>query len=303
LPNDQKMVPQVKSPSPECIMNLIDRSIGLLDKSKCGLLDVDGRLVTLPNAGEIILVGDLHGDLPTLSRIMDETRLIQRLDNGEAVYLVCLGDYIDRGPRQIETISFLLDLYVKHPDHVVLLRGNHEGPPDILATPHDFPTRLAERYGDEASEIYLSFQRLFNQLYTAALIEGNALLLHGGIPSEAKYLRDIAGAHLNHPRKKLLAEILWNDPSTLPGFNYSFRGIGRNFGIEVAATFLKKIGVNMLIRGHEACEEGHKLMSGKILTLFSCKLPEYHNKNAAYLQIPLDKAFDSETIRQHIHLI
>jgi hypothetical protein len=38
------------------------------------------------------------------------------------------GDYVDRGPHQIEVISYLLALRVLFPKQVILLRGNHEFP-------------------------------------------------------------------------------------------------------------------------------------------------------------------------------
>lgn len=37
-----------------------------------------------------------------------------------------LGDYIDRGQFQLETITLLLALRIEYPDHFFMIRGNHE---------------------------------------------------------------------------------------------------------------------------------------------------------------------------------
>ena len=263
-------------------------------------LDIEGRLVKLPPSGEILVIGDLHGDLTSLNRIVTGKTLEKRLNAGN-LFLICLGDYIDRGPHQVQVLNILLKYMTSFPSQVILLRGNHEGPADIKISPHDFPHQLAHHYGHEWKTIYTSYRRIFDNLNTACIIPGKTLLLHGGIPSKANSLNDLAYAHDNHPQLSHLEEILWNDPSTLPGINYSFRGYGKQFGIDIANSFLDKLGVETLIRGHECFDDGYYFHNSKILTLFSCKLPIYRNKKLAYLQLPLDSNFDRITLQRNIH--
>lgn len=263
-------------------------------------LDVEGKLVKLPPSGEVLVIGDLHGDLTSLNRIVKSENLEKRLDEGN-YFLICLGDYIDRGLHQVQVLHILLKHMISFPSQVILLRGNHEGPADIKISPHDFPHQLAHQYGHEWNTIYASYRRLFDNLNTACIIPGKALFLHGGIPSKANCLNDIAFAHVNHPQLSYLEEILWSDPSTMPGINYSFRGYGKLFGIDITNSFLRKLGVETLIRGHECFDDGYNFHDSKILTLFSCKLPKYRNKKLAYLHMPLDINFDKNTLRRHIH--
>jgi len=56
----------------------------------------------------------------------------------------------------------------------------------------------------------------------------------------------------------------------------------------------KKIGVKILVRGHERCENGFRFNhDGKVLTLFSRKGYPYFNKFGAYLQVPLSESLKS----------
>lgn len=259
-----------------------------------------GRLCTIPPKGEAVIIGDVHGDLRTLEKILVQTNAIERLFEHDDFYLICLGDYIDRGPNQVEVITSLLNLMTLYPSKVILLRGNHEGPKDLQVIPHEFPEVLRRIYGRGAPSFYDKFLLLFEYMYTAAIIEGKALLVHGGIPVNAECLEDIAYAHIHHPEKNFLTEILWNDLWDQPGYTKSTRGAGMVVGTDVTEKFLSKIGVNFLVRGHESRDAGYSIADGKVLTLFSCKIPQYRNRKAAYLQIPLDVPFNEDVLEDYI---
>lgn len=291
----------MKAPSAARLMDLSDTAWGII-RDQSSSLNVKGRLVSLPEKGEAVIIGDLHGDIKSLNRIIKDSTLENKLRN-EDQYLICLGDYIDRGPSQIQVIFRLLSLLEKYPNQVILLRGNHEGPFDLKVRVHeslyDFRGLLYKTYG-YTNELENRFMTLFNSLYTACEIENQALLVHGGIPIEATTLSDIAYAHESHPDCSYLAEILWNDPSTLHGKHHSFRGVGWQFGVDLASLFLDKNGLKVLIRGHESYDAGYHFHDGRVLTLFSCKLPVYRNPHLAYLSIPLDIEFTKQNLQEHI---
>jgi protein phosphatase len=287
----------------ESLKELISKSIQVL-KAQQSFLNVTGRLVYLPQEGYALVIGDLHGDLETLQAILRDTHFKETAAKNSSAYVVFLGDYIDRGPRQVEVIATVLNLLVNLPNQVVLLRGNHEGPDDLPVYPHDFPEVLATRYGQDSEALYALFKELFNYLYTAVVVERKALILHGGIPTNAQGLADIAYAHEKHPEESYLTEIIWNDPSTLNGvIRARSRGVGKKFGADIASQFLDAIGVQTLIRGHEQYPEGYYFNNSRVLTLFSCKLPLYRNSHGAYLYIPLNEQFDSLTLKRYIHQV
>lgn len=72
-------------------------------------------------SGRTFAIGDIHGDLEQLFKILSFFPTLERGDT-----IVFMGDYIDRGPRSAEVIDFIRKLPKQTPATVVALRGNHE---------------------------------------------------------------------------------------------------------------------------------------------------------------------------------
>jgi hypothetical protein len=261
------------------------------ENNSVGSLWITGRLVEAPPVGEAVIVGDIHGDLESLTYILENSKFMKKVNGGEDVLLIFLGDYGDRGFYSPEVYYVILKLKELFPEHVVLMRGNHEGPDDLLASPHDLPFHLNRKFGEKSSEVYLKLRELFNYLYNAVLIDERYILLHGGAPSQASTIDDIAYAHEKHPRERHLEEILWSDPwEGIKGTYASPRGAGRLFGENVTDRLLRMLDVKALIRGHEPSEEGFKTNhSGKVLTIFSRRGPPYQNDYGAYLHLDISQ--------------
>ena len=269
-----------------------------------GKLHITGKLVEAPPSGEAIIVGDLHGDIESLIHILEESRVLEKLRKRQDVLLIFLGDYGDRGIHSPEVYYVILSIKSLFPENVILMRGNHEGPKDLIASPHDLPKHLDRRFGNKGSQVYDALRALFSQLYTGVIIKDRYLLLHGGFPSKATSLKDIAYAHKNHPRTTDLEEILWSDPwMGIKGTIASNRGAGRLFGNDVTDRMLKLFNVKALIRGHQSAPEGYLLYhSGRVLTLFSRKGAPYNNRHGAYLQIDFSRGLDAQKqLIQSIH--
>jgi len=291
------MIIEARQASSKDFLDLIDEASHLISDELRGSsgLQITGRLVHLPPRGEAIIIGDLHGDLKSLEYILNDSKFIEKASNRKEIHVIFLGDYGDRGFRSPEVYHTVLSLKILFPERVILLQGNHEGPADLLAYPHDLPYHLQMRFGDKWREIYTRLSSLFREFYTAVIVEQRCLMLHGGVPSKGKTLEDLAYAYQRHPAESHLEEILWSDPvEGIEGTLLSPRGAGRLFGEDVTSAFLDALGVKFLIRGHEPVGKGYMIShGGKILTLFSRKGSPYHNLYGAYLAFDLSRNFDS----------
>ena len=257
--------------------------------------NVEGRFIQLDPKKRYIILGDLHGDYDSFKYLVETCRIYELIKKQDAI-VVFLGDYIDRGPKQLELILVILRLFISFPRNIILLRGNHEGPIDLPCHPNTFKSILGNTL-NQASEIIIKrFQTIFDNMYTGAVIRNNALLLHGGIPTQAESLDEIITAHKQHPKKSYLEEILWNDPMDSVGYVNSARGAGKYFGPDITQAFLSHINVDSLIRGHQSCPSGFKIDHGRIITLFSCKLRNYRNNSGAILLTNGNNSFKVDSL-------
>ncbi|MCW3129301.1 MAG: metallophosphoesterase [Methanophagales archaeon] len=232
-------------------------------------------------ARNVVVVGDIHGDMESLVHILKD------IEDLNADRIVFLGDYGDRGSESVEVYYLLLKLKVSgrkgKENKIIMLRGNHEGPPDMPVMPHDLPFLFTEKFGLRGKEVYKKLKELWEYLPYAVLVEGRYLMLHGGLPVNVTSIEDIAFAYESHPSSSNFEEILWSDPVEGKGNFYSMRGAGRMFGEDITERVLRAVGVKTLIRSHEPCEGVEVRQRGKVLTLFSRKGSPYFNTRAAYL--------------------
>jgi diadenosine tetraphosphatase ApaH/serine/threonine PP2A family protein phosphatase len=281
----------------EGYLALVEKTIDLLrgEEGVSENFTITGKLVNLKPVGEALVIGDLHGDLTSLSAIMEKSAFLKKMEANKHATLIFLGDYGDRGTQSPELYYSVLSLKLAFPKQVVLLRGNHEGPTDLMASPHDLPIHIQRKFKEKGVGVYQRIRELFDYFYNAVYVEERYLMVHGGLPTKIRILQEIAEADKLHPEKSFLEELLWNDPDEqVLGTFPSPRGAGYIFGKTVTAKILAKLNVKILIRGHEPARDGYKINhDGKILTLFSLKGPPYFNAFGAYLKLPLAEKFEN----------
>ena len=241
--------------------------------------DFDGGVIRL-NEKTAYIFGDIHGDIISLVAFLEKINFYKHLKKGG--YLIFLGDYIDRGEYQVETINFLILLQLQYKDQIILLRGNHEPPKWLPPYPHDFPFYLRSRYPKIWKKIYDNYLGIFQQMPHIAYSKKGILFVHGGISVKTFDLE-----RYKNPDKEILTEILWNDPMEGNGIKPSYRGVGYLWGEDITDLFLNENNMRLIIRGHEACNGYMWKHNHKVLTLFSRLGSPYYNKLASIVKIDL----------------
>jgi len=262
-----------------------------------GVLKREGGLVRIMARGRALVIGDVHGDLPSLRAVLEKERIDEFL--AEENVLVFLGDYVDRGLWQAETLALVLLLAREHAGKVVVLRGNHEPPPGLAPYPHDYPFKLSSKFPGFGDRMYSLSLSLFEQMPLAAVSENGVLFVHGGPP-----LSDPRLEPLKDPSPRVIEEVLWGDPrEDVEDVEPSWRGAGFFYGRRATEEFLSKNGLRLIVRGHEPCD-GYKLNhGGRVVTLFTRTGSPYWNTKAGYMILPLAEEFSVDEVEGFLRVL
>jgi serine/threonine-protein phosphatase 4 catalytic subunit len=79
---------------------------------------------------------------------------------------IFMGDFVDRGFHSVETFLLLLSLKVRYPEHITLIRGNHESRGSTQI--YGFYDECLRKYG--SVNVWRYCTELFDFLPLAAVI-------------------------------------------------------------------------------------------------------------------------------------
>ena len=155
--------------------------------------------------GPCFIIGDLHGNIFDLLRIIHYTGGIKRSK------IVFLGDYVDRGNFSIEVITLLFSLFCLSPNDIVLLRGNHEF--ESVNSQYGFKNDILNEYHSE--ELYQLFNNAFSWLPLSCIIDNKLFCVHGGLAPDLLSITQLI--NLKRPiidfSNPLVHGMVWADPT------------------------------------------------------------------------------------------
>jgi protein phosphatase len=211
--------------------------------------------------GELCVVGDIHGTLHDLLRILADQGL-------EGRYLF-LGDYVDRGAFSLEVVTLLFVLMLRRPGRFTLLRGNHEV--RKVCAEYGFRDELVgSGYLDE---VFDAFCGAFAWMPVAAVVQGAYFCVHGGIGPGISTVEEIEA--LQRPihadtDQMAVRMLLWADPVDIPAaFVASGRGGAVSYGALAVRQFLQANGLRAIIRAHQCVNGVQPMRAMPVFTVFS----------------------------------
>lgn len=237
-------------------------------------MQTHGQLARLNVKERVYVFGDLHGQHPDLLRWMKKLKMSSTTSS----QYVFLGDYVDRGNDDVQTMLTLLCFKTLHPSRVVLLRGNHEC---FLQNSHyGFKDSCKHHFGSDGNNIWKLFNELFECLPRSALINGKIFCMHGGLSPEF-FKPEFTSLNLLRGLKEdrgtgktgVLVDLFWADPAhRRKNWTKNKRGISWEFNSLVVDQFHDKFGTTMILRAHQMVD-GYEVFCPGLATVFSA--PNY----------------------------
>lgn len=214
------------------------------------------------------LIGDIHADILALANLIAFAEARSAADGIDPAF-VFLGDIVDRGQHDHESILFLFGLILKYPGRVCLIPGNHDVDPRFnketqtfvsSLDPAEYATRLNHLVGSEVPEdreqveLAEEFFRFVRERPLSVFLPDGTLFAHAGFPHTDTHANLKAVDNLSH--SWCVSDFLWARLSDSQRKRPNRGSRGHEFGVETFNDFCRlsdRIGVKVrrLVRGHD----------------------------------------------------
>ncbi len=281
-------------PDPRKILTTIKKATELM-RSTPGR---SGSVITLASAEDVMVVGDLHGNLPAFRQAL----VIAALDRHPLRHLVLQElvheiarydpDYPDRSHRLVDVVSALKCQY---PDRVHLILGNHELSEltgriigkDGQTLNLRFRQGIERTYGPRTQEVFESYLGLFAALPLAVRTPNRVFICHT-LPD---------GRHLDSLDIELLKADAWPEDAMKRGGTIYALTWGRDTTPETADRFAALVDADWFITGHQPCDGGFRQANHRQIII------DGTNPYPAYCLFPARSPVTIEVLMNSIHIL
>jgi Calcineurin-like phosphoesterase len=250
-------------PDPERLLRTLHQAIRAFRKTR----GRRGRLVDLTSATDVLVVGDLHGNLANFSSVLRKADLAGKPGRHLVLQELIHGPqrYPAGGDKSHQLVDLVAALKCQYPERVHFLLGNHEQAQAtgqaIAKVDWDLNALFREgvdtAYGGHAAAIYGAYLELFAAI-PLALRTSNGVFVSHSLPS---------GKRLPAFNRALLEKDRYDELESQPGGPVHALLWGRDVRAPIAAGFLEKVGADLLVTGHIPCTEGFAVPNDRQIIL------------------------------------
>jgi len=179
----------------------------------------EGFVTYIPKgAGELVVVGDLHGDFAAFEKIINKNQFVENMESDSpSKVIVFEGDYLDRGEKDVQLMEALLELKKRYPNNVVLMKADHEVRKGVVSDQTYFD-KTKKQYGDETVFDELN-NKIFSILPRAVFCGNGVVMAHGGplyYDLDLRQMASLRDSGGNNVATSAFDEVMtWADPQPM----------------------------------------------------------------------------------------
>ncbi len=281
-------------PDPLKILTTIRRATGLIRATP----GRTGGVIALDEAAEVMVVGDLHGNISAFKEVLGLAALdrqpgrhlvLQELIHGSLTY----PD--DKGDRSHQLLDVFTALKCQYPGRVHHILGNHELSEltgrsigkDGEGLNAKFRRGVETAYGSSASDILDSYKALFGSL-PLALKTANRVYVCHTIPD---------GSDLDTLDLELLTADSWPEEAMKRRGTIYALTWGRDTTPETADRFAAMVDADFFVTGHQPCDLGFRQANHRQIII------DGTNPYPTYCLFPTDRPMTIESLLASVHRI
>jgi hypothetical protein len=188
--------------------------------------DLPGGLVELPDDLIPVIVGDLHGQVDNLLKILTENCLLQALQDKSAI-LCILGDAVHSENAQeledMESSILIMDLILslkrKFPAQIFYLRGNHDDfDPELSKQGIPQGLLLKQALDETRTKAYVEAMQTFYDRLPYMIVSNSFIAAHAGPPRVGTSRKQIVNIRQHSKTARELTRNRLKRPNYLSGY-------------------------------------------------------------------------------------
>lgn len=249
------------------------------------------------SADDVVVAGDLHGNMPNLRRILQWADLSSHPRRHLVLQEFVHGSrkYPDGSDNSHQALDIACALKCQFPDRVHLLLGNHElsewtgrsiGKAGIELNDR-FRAGVLFAYGAKAEQVLAAYDEVFSAMPLAVRLPHRIFVCHS-IPPLSQLDRFDAG---------VFAERVIPEDARGRGSSVHLLVWGRDVREEAATAFCKLVDADLLITGHIPSEDGYATPNRRQLILDCSASP------AAIVVVPAREATTLDRLLEGLILL
>lgn len=266
-------------PPPDRMLATLRRAIDLV-KATPGRV---GHRVELQNCTDVLVAGDLHGNVGNFQSVWKLADLANRPGRHLVLQELIHGKffYPGGGDKSHQVVDLFAAVKCQFPDRVHFLPGNHEmaqwtgrkigkGDADLNES---FRQGVLAAYGAAMPDVYRAYLELFRTCPLGLRTPNHVFICHTLVPGRQMAMFDPARLEAEEYEPKELEPggvvygILW----------------GRDTSPETAETFLRKVDADLVVTGHIPADAGYTVPNDRQVTLDCSASP------GGYVLFPADR--------------